>query len=164
MTALMSLPMRSKPSLRRSWVITLKCARCHDHKYDPLPQRDYYRFKAIFQGAYDEHDWVAPLRSRNTAYISPVDISLTSLPAHTRSNFRRRTASRTGQQRNRDTRLRNENRPREEDRRAEENDHRAETTNRNPRICKRTSGLWPLRRQRSGTKYRSTWPRSSRPC
>ena len=32
-----------------------------DHKYDPLPQRDYYRFKAIFQGAYDEHDWVAPL-------------------------------------------------------------------------------------------------------
>ena len=41
--------------------ITLKCARCHDHKYDPLPQRDYYRFKAIFQGAYDEHDWVAPL-------------------------------------------------------------------------------------------------------
>jgi mono/diheme cytochrome c family protein len=41
--------------------LTLKCARCHDHKYDPLPQRDYYRFKAIFQGAYDEHDWVAPL-------------------------------------------------------------------------------------------------------
>ena len=41
--------------------LTMKCARCHNHKYDPLPQRDYYRFKAIFKGAYDEHDWIAPL-------------------------------------------------------------------------------------------------------
>lgn len=41
--------------------LTIKCARCHSHKYDPLPQRDYYRFKAIFKGAYDEHDWVSPL-------------------------------------------------------------------------------------------------------
>lgn len=41
--------------------LTMKCARCHSHKYDPLPQRDYYRFKAIFQGAYDEHDWISPL-------------------------------------------------------------------------------------------------------
>ena len=28
--------------------ITLGCARCHDHKYDPLPTRDYYRMSAIF--------------------------------------------------------------------------------------------------------------------
>jgi len=38
--------------------LTLECARCHSHKYDPIPQRDYYRFKAIFQGALDEHDWL----------------------------------------------------------------------------------------------------------
>lgn len=38
--------------------LTLECARCHSHKYDPIPQRDYYRFKAIFQGAFDEHDWL----------------------------------------------------------------------------------------------------------
>ena len=37
--------------------LTMECARCHSHKYDPIPQRDYYRFKAIFQGAFDEHDW-----------------------------------------------------------------------------------------------------------
>ncbi|MDB4676692.1 PSD1 and planctomycete cytochrome C domain-containing protein [bacterium] len=37
--------------------LTMECARCHTHKYDPIPQRDYYRFKAIFQGALDEHDW-----------------------------------------------------------------------------------------------------------
>ena len=22
--------------------LTLRCARCHDHKFDPIPQRDYY--------------------------------------------------------------------------------------------------------------------------
>jgi len=38
--------------------LTMGCARCHSHKYDPIPHRDYYRFKAIFQGAFDEHDWL----------------------------------------------------------------------------------------------------------
>lgn len=41
--------------------LTMKCARCHSHKYDPLPQRDYYRLAAVFKGAYDEHDWLSPL-------------------------------------------------------------------------------------------------------
>jgi mono/diheme cytochrome c family protein len=39
--------------------LTMECARCHSHKYDPIPQTDYYRFKAIFQGAFDEHDWMS---------------------------------------------------------------------------------------------------------
>jgi hypothetical protein len=40
--------------------LTLKCARCHSHKYDPIPQRDYYRLLDVFKGAYDEHDWLKP--------------------------------------------------------------------------------------------------------
>ena len=30
--------------------VTLGCARCHDHKFDPIPQSDYYRIKAVFDG------------------------------------------------------------------------------------------------------------------
>ena len=26
----------------------LQCARCHDHKFDPIPTRDYYRIQAVF--------------------------------------------------------------------------------------------------------------------
>jgi hypothetical protein len=40
--------------------LTLKCARCHSHKFDPIPQRDYYRLVDVFKGAYDEHDWLKP--------------------------------------------------------------------------------------------------------
>lgn len=42
--------------------LTIGCARCHSHKFDPLPQRDYYRLAAIFKGALDEHDWLKPTR------------------------------------------------------------------------------------------------------
>ncbi|HUR53430.1 MAG TPA: DUF1549 domain-containing protein, partial [Gemmataceae bacterium] len=29
--------------------ITMRCARCHDHKYDPVSQVDYFRFRAVFE-------------------------------------------------------------------------------------------------------------------
>jgi hypothetical protein len=31
--------------------LTVGCARCHDHKFDPIPQRDYMAMQAIFQPA-----------------------------------------------------------------------------------------------------------------
>ena len=36
--------------------LTTKCARCHDHKFDPIPQRDYYRMAAAF--------WPGPIEPR----------------------------------------------------------------------------------------------------
>jgi hypothetical protein len=30
--------------------MTVHCARCHDHKFDPIPQSDYYRLQAVFAG------------------------------------------------------------------------------------------------------------------
>jgi hypothetical protein len=30
--------------------MTVHCARCHDHKFDPIPQEDYYKLQAVFAG------------------------------------------------------------------------------------------------------------------
>ncbi len=40
--------------------LTIGCARCHSHKYDPIPQRDYYRLSAVLQTAFDPYDWEPP--------------------------------------------------------------------------------------------------------
>ena len=39
--------------------LTMHCARCHDHKFDPLPQRDYYRMMACFTPALNPKRWKA---------------------------------------------------------------------------------------------------------
>ena len=31
--------------------LTVRCARCHDHKFDPISQRDYHRMMALFEGS-----------------------------------------------------------------------------------------------------------------
>ena len=40
--------------------LTVGCARCHSHRFDPIPQRDYYRFFALFMSAYNPMDWKQP--------------------------------------------------------------------------------------------------------
>ena len=41
--------------------LTLACARCHDHKYDPVPTRDYYRLQGAFNGGARAQVPLAPL-------------------------------------------------------------------------------------------------------
>src|SRR6185503_13000993 len=33
--------------------LTVTCARCHDHKYDPIPTADYYSLYGVFAGGED---------------------------------------------------------------------------------------------------------------
>ena len=40
--------------------LTVGCAQCHYHRYDPISQDDYYRFRAIFEPAYDPPNWRPP--------------------------------------------------------------------------------------------------------
>jgi hypothetical protein len=40
--------------------LTVGCAQCHDHRYDPISQEDYYRLRAIFEPAFDLSAWRNP--------------------------------------------------------------------------------------------------------
>jgi hypothetical protein len=43
--------------------VTIQCARCHDHKFEPVSQTDYYRLQSVFYPAfpaYDPDHWVMP--------------------------------------------------------------------------------------------------------
>jgi hypothetical protein len=48
--------------------LTVGCAQCHDHRYDPIPQTDYYRMRAIFEPAYDWQQWRTPAQRLYSLY------------------------------------------------------------------------------------------------
>jgi hypothetical protein len=39
--------------------LTMHCAQCHSHKFDPISQADYYRLLAVFSPAYNVQNWKA---------------------------------------------------------------------------------------------------------
>lgn len=49
--------------------LTMGCAQCHDHKYDPITQREYYQLFAFLNSAI-EQDIEAPLPGEGGAYLS----------------------------------------------------------------------------------------------
>ena len=44
--------------------MTVQCARCHDHKFEPITQREYYQLQTIFWPAYCPDDWRKPNQRR----------------------------------------------------------------------------------------------------
>ncbi len=50
--------------------VGLQCARCHDHKFDPLQQKDYYRLQAFFAGIMPREDLVAATAGERTAHAA----------------------------------------------------------------------------------------------
>jgi hypothetical protein len=62
--------------------ITIQCARCHDHKFEPITQRDYYSLEAIFFSGYCPDRWT-----------KPADRVVAIGPRAEREAFQRRTES-----------------------------------------------------------------------
>lgn len=40
--------------------LSVGCARCHSHRFDPISHEDYHRIRAIFEPAYDWKKWLSP--------------------------------------------------------------------------------------------------------
>jgi hypothetical protein len=68
--------------------LTVQCGRCHDHKFDPIPQRDYYRLKAALDGVRHGNRSVLPSHDQRvhegrvaawTAEISALEAQLARL-------------------------------------------------------------------------------------
>jgi len=50
---------------------TLECAQCHDHKYDPFPQSDYYRLAAYFNSTEAEAERTDPKVPGSIRFLGP---------------------------------------------------------------------------------------------
>lgn len=70
--------------------MTFECSRCHNHKFDPITQRDYYSLLAYFESSYNPRNWLKPQDrwipdigplavERQNAHNAEIDAQLTPL-------------------------------------------------------------------------------------
>ena len=52
--------------------LTLQCAKCHDHKFEPVTQREYYQFQAILYPALNVEHWLKP--NERLTIAGPADV------------------------------------------------------------------------------------------
>jgi len=52
--------------------MTVGCAECHHHRYEPIPQEDFYRLRAVIAPVYDVTNWHMP-KSRQAQIMSAKD-------------------------------------------------------------------------------------------
>ena len=62
--------------------VTIQCARCHEHKLEPISQRDYYQLQAVLAGAYDPDRWQA---SSERSIPWATEAQLAQINAHNKS-------------------------------------------------------------------------------
>src|SRR5262249_26062304 len=58
------------------------CARCHEHKLEPISQRDYYQLQAVLMASYDPDRWLA---SGERALPLATDAQQSSIDAHNKA-------------------------------------------------------------------------------
>lgn len=65
--------------------LSVQCAQCHDHRYDPVPQKDYYALRAVFEPALDWQNWKNPNARRVSLYTAEDRAQAAELEAQTKS-------------------------------------------------------------------------------
>ncbi len=71
--------------------LTLGCARCHDHKYDLLTQKDYYGMQAVF--AASDRPYPAKIRANRTSPGTPASSRRPACSAHSLGRYSSRSSS-----------------------------------------------------------------------
>jgi hypothetical protein len=53
--------------------LSMQCCRCHDHKFDPILQTDYFRFRAFFSPVLPKNDFALASTSEKKAYAEAME-------------------------------------------------------------------------------------------
>ena len=61
--------------------MTVGCARCHDHKFDPIPQKDYYSLYGVFASSEEPKDLPLIGKPEQTAELAAFETELTKRKA-----------------------------------------------------------------------------------
>ena len=78
---------------RGAMAMTVQCARCHDHKYDPIPTSDYYSLYGVFHGSDDR---LVTLASSNDAELTKRQKKLREMMQKRRDEASARLRARVG--------------------------------------------------------------------
>jgi len=72
--------------------LSVQCAQCHDHRYDPIPHTDYFALRAIFEPALDWQAWKNPNSRRISLHTKADRERAAELEAQTKSISTERAA------------------------------------------------------------------------
>lgn len=77
--------------------LTVACARCHDHKFDPIPQRDYYALAGIFRSTQTFYGTGGTgVRNRNASTLLPLESGAAPVMAKAEPEPDRKAAKKAG--------------------------------------------------------------------